>query len=141
MATTLGPRTRASLRLLGWAGLIICAILALGIIGGRIWVGNALGGIFVTADTAIGDGLTSFDDATARLSDGAASLDASRPLLQRWHAERNPSHEEIASLRKICPPGEESPERDVDIAARLLRDPALYAAAVRTGSIDQASAR
>jgi len=76
MATTLGPRTRASLRLLGWAGLIICAILALGIIGGRIWVGNALGGIFVTADTAIGDGLTSFDDATARLSDGAASLDA-----------------------------------------------------------------
>jgi len=82
---------------------------------------------------------------TAKVGDvaqlGAASLDASRPLLQRWHAERNPSHDEIANLRKICPPGEESPERDVDIAARLLRDPALYAHSVRTGSIDQASVR
>jgi carboxyl-terminal processing protease len=45
----------------------------------------------------------------------------------------------VVSLRKICPPGEETPQRDVDIAARLLKDPALYAHAVRTGSIDQAS--
>jgi len=69
-----------------------------------------------------------------------ASVDANKALLQRWHAERNPSHQEIADLRKICPPGEDSPERDVDIAARLLRDPTLYAHAVRTGSIEQAAA-
>ena len=77
------------------------------------------------------------DDVTAL---AASSVDANKPLLQRWHAERNPSHDDIVSLRRICPPGEESPQRDVDIAARLLRDPALYAHAVRTGSIDQASA-
>jgi carboxyl-terminal processing protease len=67
-------------------------------------------------------------------------VDANRALLQKWHAERNPSHDEVATLRKICPPGEEAPQRDVDIASRLLRDPALYAHAVRTGSIDQAAA-
>ena len=70
----------------------------------------------------------------------ASSVDANKALLQRWHAERNPSHDDIVNLRRICPPGEESPQRDVDIAAHLLRDPALYAHAVRSGSIDQASA-
>jgi carboxyl-terminal processing protease len=81
---------------------------------------------------------------TAKVHDLAqlapASVDANKALLQRWHAERNPSHQEIVNLRKICPPGEDSPERDVDIAARLLRDPTLYAHAVRTGSIEQAAA-
>ena len=80
---------------------------------------------------------------TAKVGDLAqlapASVDANRALLQRWHAERNPSQQEVASLRKICPPGEDAPERDVDIAARLLKDPALYAHAVRTGSIEQAA--
>jgi carboxyl-terminal processing protease len=81
---------------------------------------------------------------TAKVPDVAslvpASVDSNKALLQKWHAERNPSHDEVVNLRKICPPGEDSPQRDVDIAARLLRDPALYAHAVRTGSIDQASA-
>ena len=72
---------------------------------------------------------------------GPNSLDSSQGTLMRWHALRNPTQQEVSDLRKICPPGEESPERDVDIAARLLRDPALYAHAVRTGSIDQAAAR
>jgi carboxyl-terminal processing protease len=71
---------------------------------------------------------------------GPAAVDANKDLLQRWHAERNPSHEEIAGLRKICPPGEESPQQDVDIAARLLKEPSLYAHAVRTGSLQQAAA-
>jgi len=48
-------------------------------------------------------------------------------------------HEEVANLRKICPPGEESPQGDVDIATRILKDPTLYAHAVATGSIDQAA--
>jgi carboxyl-terminal processing protease len=81
---------------------------------------------------------------TAKVGDVAslapASVDANKALLQRWHAERNPSHDAVVNLRKICPPGEESSQRDVEIAARLLKDPALYAHAVRIGSIDQASA-
>ncbi len=66
------------------------------------------------------------------------AVDGNRALLQRWHAERNPPQQEVANMRKICPPGDEAPERDVDIAARLLRDPTLYAHAVRSGSIEQA---
>jgi carboxyl-terminal processing protease len=81
---------------------------------------------------------------TAQVNDvsqlGPASVDANKAVLQRWHAERNPSQQEISNLRKICPPGEETPGRDVDIAARLLRDPTLYAHAVRAGSIEQATA-
>jgi len=66
-------------------------------------------------------------------------VDASRPLLTRWHAEREPSPQEVASLRKICPPGEDTPERDVDVASRVLRDPVLYAHAVKSGAVDQAA--
>jgi len=71
----------------------------------------------------------------------ASAVDGNRALLQHWHAERNPSPQEVADLRKICPPGDDLPQRDVDIATHLLRDPALYAHAARTGSIDQAMAR
>ena len=70
---------------------------------------------------------------------GPEAVDSNRALLQRWHAERNPGQQEVASMRKICPPGEETPERDVDIASRLLRDPTLYAHAVRSGSYEQAA--
>ncbi len=66
-------------------------------------------------------------------------VDASRALLSRWHAEREPSPQEVASLRKICPPGEEAPERDFEIAGRVLRDPVLYAQAVKSGAVDQAA--
>jgi len=69
-----------------------------------------------------------------------AAVDANKPLLQKWHAERNPSHDEVAALRKICPPGEEAPQRDVDNRVAPAQGSALYAHAVRTGSIDQASA-
>ena len=69
------------------------------------------------------------------------SVDANRALLQHWHAERDPSASEVTELRRICPPGEDLPQRDVDIARRLLHNPKLYAEAVRMGSIDQASAR
>lgn len=79
---------------------------------------------------------------TAKVADiaklGLETVDANRATLRRWHAERNPSPQEVMDLRKICPPGDETPDRDVDIAARLLRDPTLYAHAVRLGSIDQA---
>jgi carboxyl-terminal processing protease len=66
-------------------------------------------------------------------------IDASRALLTKWHAEREPSSQEVANMRKICPPGEDVPERDVEIAGRMLRDPVLYAQAVKSGAVDQAA--
>ncbi len=65
---------------------------------------------------------------------GTSSVDSSQGTLMRWHALRNPTHQEVADLRKICPPGETSPERDVEIATRLLRDRNLYAHAVQAAT-------
>lgn len=68
------------------------------------------------------------------------SVDSSQGTLMRWHALRNPTHQEVSDLRKICPPGDASPERDVEIATRLLRDRGLYAHAVHAAT-QQATAR
>jgi carboxyl-terminal processing protease len=65
---------------------------------------------------------------------GTTSVDSSQGTLMRWHALRNPTHQEVTDLRKICPPGESSPERDVEIATRLLRDRGLYAHAVQAAT-------
>jgi carboxyl-terminal processing protease len=79
---------------------------------------------------------------TAKVSNpqrlGPEAADANRSTLLRWHAERNPTPEEVSHLRQICPPGEGSPDRDLDIATNLLRDRTIYALAVRAGT-DQAS--
>ncbi|HYC65395.1 MAG TPA: S41 family peptidase [Reyranellaceae bacterium] len=64
--------------------------------------------------------------------------DSTRASLMRWHALRNPTAEEVTALRKICPPGEGTPDRDLEIANRLLADRQLYARAVRAG-YDQAA--
>ena len=65
---------------------------------------------------------------------GPNSVDSSQGTLMRWHALRNPTHQEVTDLRKICPPGETSPVRDVDVATRLLRDHSLYAHAVQAAT-------
>jgi carboxyl-terminal processing protease len=62
------------------------------------------------------------------------SVDSGQGTLMRWHALRNPTQHEVTELRKICPPGEASPERDVEIATRLLRDRNLYAHAVQAAT-------
>ena len=71
---------------------------------------------------------------------GPASVDSGQGTLMRWHALRNPTSQEVTDLRKVCPPGDSSPERDVEIAVRLLRDRALYAHAVQAAT-QQAQAR
>ena len=74
---------------------------------------------------------------TAKAGDASqigASVDASQGSLIRWHALRNPTQQEISDLRKICPPGDKSPERDIEIATQILRDRALYAHAVQMGT-------
>lgn len=70
-----------------------------------------------------------------------SAVEANQATLMRWHAERNPSDQEIADLRKICPPSDEAPARDIEIASHLLRDPKLYAHAVRIGALNQAARR
>ena len=40
----------------------------------------------------------------------------------------------VSCGRDVCPPGEASPERDVEIATRLLRDRTLYAHAVQAAT-------
>jgi carboxyl-terminal processing protease len=80
---------------------------------------------------------------SAKVSDIAtmnADATDTRSSLMRWHAMRNPTPEEISTARRICPPGDGSPERDLDIAARVLGDRDLYARAVRAGA-DQALAK
>ncbi|MBX9945614.1 MAG: PDZ domain-containing protein [Reyranella sp.] len=79
---------------------------------------------------------------TAKVGDvgqlGATSVDSNQASLMRWHAMRNPTPQEVTELRKICPPTDNSPERDIEIASRLLRDRALYARAVQVGTYQAA---
>jgi carboxyl-terminal processing protease len=63
----------------------------------------------------------------------ANSVDSNQSSLMRWHALRNPTPQEVIDLRKICPPGDNSPERDIEIASQLLHDRTLYAHAVQAG--------
>ena len=71
---------------------------------------------------------------------GPNAVDSSQSTLMRWHALRNPTHQEVTDLRKICPPGETSPELDVEVATRLLHDHGLYAHAVQA-AIQQAASQ
>ena len=81
---------------------------------------------------------------TSKIADvgqlGPTAVDSSQGTLMRWHALRNPTHQEVSDLRKICPPGDSSPERDVEIATRLLRDRTLYAHAVQAATQQAATA-
>ena len=96
---------------------------------------------FATASALVAGGIL----VTAKVGDagklGAASMETSHGQLMRWHALRNPTSQEVSDLRKICPPGETSPEADVEIAGRLLRDRVLYAQAVQAGTQQAAAAR
>lgn len=79
---------------------------------------------------------------TAKVGDiaklGAASVDSNHGSLMRWHAMRNPTQQEVADARKICPPGDSSPEADIEVASRLLHDRALYAHAVQSATYQAA---
>ncbi|MDP1960858.1 MAG: S41 family peptidase [Reyranella sp.] len=74
---------------------------------------------------------------TAKVGNGGqiatTTVDSNQGSLMRWHALRNPTQEEVTDLRKICPPGENSPDRDIEIASQLLHERALYAHAVQAG--------
>ena len=71
----LGRWTSRSLQVLGFAGLLVSLALAIAILLGRSFVAVAVGDVFVAADTSIGNGLATVDDASARLSEGVGRLD------------------------------------------------------------------
>ena len=71
----LGRWTSRVLQLIGFAGLLVCIALAIAILLGRTWIGVGVGDAFTTVDSSIAAGLSSIDDATARLGAGAATLD------------------------------------------------------------------
>lgn len=71
----LGRLTSGLLQLLGLIGLIVCIVLAVGILAGRAWMGVTVGDGFTTVDTTITNGLAKVDDAKARLTDGGGRLD------------------------------------------------------------------
>ena len=62
-----------------------------------------------------------------------------RRAIADWHAVRDPTPEQVASLRALCPPEDRSSTRDIDVAERVLRDQTLYARAIGygTGAIAQ----
>jgi carboxyl-terminal processing protease len=62
-----------------------------------------------------------------------------RRALSDWHAVRDPTPEQVATLRSLCPPQDRSTARDVEFAERVLRDQTLYARAIGygTGAIAQ----
>lgn len=66
------------------------------------------------------------------------AVDSNQASLMRWHALRNPTQQEVSDLRKICPPADNSPERDIEIASQLLHDPVLYAHAVQAATYQAA---
>jgi len=63
-----------------------------------------------------------------------SAVDSNQNTLMRWHAMRNPTPQEVTDLRKICPPGDASPERDIEVATRILKDRNLYAHAVQAAT-------
>jgi hypothetical protein len=71
----LGRWTSRVLQILGFAGLLVCLALAVGILLGRSWIAVAVGDVFTAADDSISVGLARIDDATARLTDGGGLLD------------------------------------------------------------------
>jgi len=75
---------------------------------------------------------------TSKITDpgklSTTSVDSGQGTLMRWHALRNPTPQEIADLRKVCQPGDSSPQRDIEIATRLLHDRNLYSHAVQAAT-------
>lgn len=59
-----------------------------------------------------------------------ARAQAVRSTLVEWHATRKLPAERISRLRATCPPVDDMPGKDLELAERLLRDRQLYARAL-----------
>lgn len=59
-----------------------------------------------------------------------ARAQAVRSTLAEWHATRKLPPERITKLRATCPPVDDMPGKDIELAERLLKDRQLYARAL-----------
>ena len=71
-----GRKTSIVLQVFGLIGLIGSLVLGAGILLGRSWASDTVGQVFVVADTSIGEGLATYDDAAGRLNGRIDDLDA-----------------------------------------------------------------
>ena len=69
------PRARSGVRLFGIVGLVLCLVLAIGILIGRSWVAGQVDGVFDSVDQAVGRGTTIVAETTGRLEERVADLD------------------------------------------------------------------
>lgn len=62
-----------------------------------------------------------------------------RRALTDWQSVREPTASQIMALRALCPPLDQTPAKDLELAERVLRDQTLYARALgfATGAIAQ----
>jgi carboxyl-terminal processing protease len=74
---------------------------------------------------------------TAKFGDGqslSVELDARaqemRRVMARWQSVRDATPDRVAAMRALCPPLDQSPAKDLDLAERILRDRTLYARAL-----------
>lgn len=69
-------KTRAAAQVLGAVGLVVSAVLAIGILLAHGWASDAVGNIFETADRQIERGSTIVELATARVQERVSDIDA-----------------------------------------------------------------
>jgi phage shock protein A len=133
MAATLGRTTRTGLQILGFVGLLVCALLAGGILVGRAWASDTVGQVFVSADTAIADGLSTIDDARARLAERVAPLDEAISELSAAPAASAVPAAVAARLSSVT--DGYAAARDRAVAARAQAESALRIARVASGVV------
>lgn len=68
-------KTRAAAAVAGVIGLVVCAVLAIGILIAHGWISDAVGGVFETADRQIERGSTIVELATDRVQERVTDVD------------------------------------------------------------------
>lgn len=53
-----------------------------------------------------------------------------RRTMAEWHMVRDPTPERVSALRALCPPSDQAPAKDIELAERILHDHTLYARAI-----------
>lgn len=68
-------KTRAAAQVAGVLGLVVCAVLAIGILLAHGWISDAIGGVFESADRQIERGSTIVELATDRVQERVIDID------------------------------------------------------------------
>ena len=68
-------KTRAAAQVVGVVGLVVCAVLAIGVLIAHGWISDAVGGVFDTADRQIERGSTIVELASDRVKERVTDID------------------------------------------------------------------